>query len=460
MIKFLFSFLMVINIYCGNMVIAQAQKDYQPVFAVHWQYVVSYTHENWAAQVGKSQLLPHSYLSAWKSLPHMFYWDTHFINEGLLLTTNGLDSIAGNNILNLLFAIDSFGYIGNAVVTDWGMNRSQPPYLSAMVRSFYEQKGKGDTAFLRKAYFTLKKEYDFWTDNTTKPLEDHHTSVKALQRYSHHATRTELVELYRVVAERFHFPLDAPEEHQVKTAIPYAVEAGTGMDFTPRFEDRCPDFTAVDLNALLYTYEQNFAWMVNLLRLKDEPDWNKKAKQRKKSLSRYCWSDERGLFLDYDFVNKRHSKVAAITAFQPMWAGMATKNQAAALVKNLPLFETEFGMITTETSGNGKRYQWGETSVWAPMQLMLVQALDRYGYQQEAQRIAAKYLDLVTRNFLKPGPQRASSGNKVLDRKPGATYEKYDRNGNINDDEYLASEMMGWTTGAFLWLYEYVKAKN
>jgi hypothetical protein len=68
-----------------------------------------------------------------------------------------------------------------------------------------------------------------------------------------------------------------------------------------------------------------------------------------------------------------------------------------------------------------------------------------------------KYLDMVTAHFLDPRPARAVGKKGPVVRKPGAAYEKYNRDGLINDDEYLAREMMGWATGAFLWLYDYVQ---
>jgi alpha,alpha-trehalase len=236
-----------------------ANSAYQPVYSSQWKDVAEHIGQNWVKEKSSSKDLPHSYIAVWPGLPFMFYWDTYFINKGLQLTQ--LDSIAKNNCLNLLHAVDSFGFVGNAVITPWGMNRSQPPYLSSMVRDIYEKSKIKDTAFLRKAYFTLKKEYDFWTDTAVSALENHNTSIKGLQRFYHHATADELVELYGQLAGRFNLEIDIPAAEKIKIAIPFAVEAASGMDFTPRFEHRSPDFIAVELNCLLYQYELNFDWM-------------------------------------------------------------------------------------------------------------------------------------------------------------------------------------------------------
>jgi alpha,alpha-trehalase len=429
-------------------------QAYRPQYSKQWKEVTNYIHHDWVKQRSVSNNLPYAYITAWAGLPFMFYWDTYFINEGLLM--NKLDSFAKNNIDNLLYAVDKFGYVGNAVMTDWGMNRSQPPYLSSMVRSVYERSVNKDTVFLRQAYNSLKTEYLFWTDTSANAIEQHNTSIKGLQRFYHHASSKELIILYGELAKRFNLPGDIQDNEKAKIATLYAVEAETGMDFTPRFEHRCPDFIAVELNSLLYVYEINFAWMVKTLQFKNEPDWNSMAMQRKELINEYCWDEKRGLYLDYDYLNKRGSKVAAATTFQLLWTDMASKEQAKRLVKNLPLFETKWGIATVEKCGEIKNYQWGETSVWAPMQVIVAEGLDKYGYKTEAKRIASKFLDIVTKNFIAPVPETFKSDRKNIARKSGSTYEKYKTNGTINDDEYPASEMMGWTAGCFLWCYNYV----
>jgi len=94
------------------------------------------------------------------------------------------------------------------------------------------------------------------------------------------------------------------------------------------------------------------------------------------------------------------------------------------------------------------------------MQLMVVMALDQYNFKSEATRIASKYLDLVSKNYKKPNPQSyINSENKTITRRFGQTYEKYKVDGSINDDEYKASVMMGWTAGSFTWCFNYLQKK-
>ncbi len=433
------------------------QVAFKPRFSNKWENVSKSINANWDVELTKTADLPYIFINSFRNAPFMFYWDTYFVNKGLL--GNNFETVAKWNVQNLLFVVNKFGYMGNAAVTDWGMNRSQPPYLSAMVRDVFEKTGSVDTAFLREAYPVLEKEYHFWTDTSSQAIEQHNTPVKGLQRFYHHASNKELLALFEEVSSRFDISQNITDEEKIKVAIPYAVEAATGMDFTTRFEHRCPDFIALELNCLLYTYEKNFAWMASLLKLKHQNDWESKAELRRKLINKYCWDENSGMYFDYDYVNKRRSKVAAITTFQPLWAGVASKEQAAKVIKNMNVFEGVWGLATTQKTGETKNYQWGEKSLWSPMQVLAVAGLNRYGYKVEAKRVASKYLDLITKNYLKPEPEQYKDQTGLITyRKSGRIYEKYKTDGTINDNEYQANDMMGWTAGAFVFCYQYLNA--
>ena len=49
----------------------------------------------------------------------------------------------------------------------------------------------------------------------------------------------------------------------------------------------------------------------------------KRAEERKNLMRRYLWSDERGMFFDYDYIRQRQTGYVAATTFYPMWAGLA-----------------------------------------------------------------------------------------------------------------------------------------
>lgn len=433
-------------------------KSYKPKSSEQWQELNRFVLSQWDNQLSKADNLPHIFIGPFPDMSFIFYWDTYFTNVGLY--THNMETIAGWNTKNLLSVVDKHGFMGNAAMTNWGMNRSQPPYLSIMVRDFFEKTGEKDTAFLKMAFPILEREYHFWTDTSASAIEQHKTSIPGLQRFSHHASREELLTFYEEIAKRFSLAKDLGDDEKIRLSMPYIVEAATGMDFTNRFQNRAREFVAVELNTLLYVYETNFHWMTNLLGISGEPDWQAKAEKRKELMDFYCWDEKRGLYLDYDFVNKKRNKVAAITTFQPLWAGMASKQQAERVVENMHLFEGEWGLATTEKTGETKSYQWGETSVWAPMQMLTVLGLQNYGYEKEAKRIASKYLDLLSKNYISPVPVAFVWKGENKMREPGHIYEKYTTDGNINDHEYAARYMIGWSGGTAAFCYKFLFPDN
>lgn len=438
-------------------------------YASQYDSVYTYIQSNWTQYLKEGSMdtlfpaLPNPGISYLDDLLTQFYWDSFFNNEGLLLEETN-HYIAKYHVDNLLFEADTLGFVPNMNAT-WAQSRSQPPYLSMMVRSYYEKSGSKDVAWLKNAYRILMKEYGFWMDTSPSKLETHLTEgIPSLVRYFHHGDTADLLGIYDHMVSRLHYPADAPLSQKLIDAVPFIVEAGTGMDFTPRFEGRCSDFLAVDLNANLYLYEKNFAWMVSLLGLKDQPNWISLAEQRKEMINRYLWNEERGLYLDYDFVNKRSGKVAAATTFSPLYAGLASPEQAKRVLQNLHLFEHDFGLSVVDMNTKEElNYMWGNDDLWAPMQYLAIAGLRNYGFDDDAKRIAIKWMDLITKNYIDPIPAVAlNNGDTSYIRSPGRTYEKYNlkNGGSINDDEYPSLEILCWSSAIYCYAYDYVKSGN
>ena len=405
--------------------------------------------QNWNGEITTNKYLPYSYVTAYPNDSCMYYWDTYFINKGLIATKQ--IKLAKQNTLNLLNVVSKLGFVANASITSWGMNRSQPPYLSMMVRDVYE--ADRDVQFLREAYPLLKMEYHFWTDNGSSVIEDHHTDIEGLQRFSHHATKEDLISFYNYLSGRLPMEMDISAGQKILIASDYTAEAETGMDFTPRFENHCTQFIAVDLNCLLYCLENNLEWMCHELKLSDQANWSKLAQKRKTLINRYCWDEKSGMYYDFNFVTHKKSEVAAVTTFQPLWAGIASVHQARKVLGNIQLFETPYGLTTTVKGSNDQKYQWGSNSIWAPMQLIAVEGMRRYGFNKEANKTAINFMGLIAKNYASPSSTKTDLPVK---RKPGVTYEKYKSDGTINDDEYIANIMMGWTAGVYNCLYQMV----
>ena len=365
----------------------------------------------------------------------LFYWDTYFTNLGLL--SLGDLRQAKNNVDDILYLIERHGYMPNAANTGL-LNRSQPPYASMMVREVYER--TGDREWLRGAVETLKKEYDFWMTERITP--------SGLNRHFNSATREELLGFYGYLCSD-RFPkmgkVQRTDDEKVAIASNYLSEAEGGWDFNPRFGGVCEEYNPVDLNANLYIYERNFAWFCRELGQNGAKNWEKKAKTRRNLIQKLCFEPSAGLFYDYDYVTGRRSGIFSSAVFNLLWAGIPTTEQAASLVENLDRLECAHGIAACEDGERDAVYQWDWPNAWASFNTLAVIGLDKYGYVADAARIAEKYLDSVS----------------AICGRTGQLWEKYNAvTGDIDvKDEYaMPGDFMGWTAGAYLLCYDYLRA--
>lgn len=364
---------------------------------------------------------------------NMFYWDTYFTNLGLL--SIGDVQQAKNNVDNIVYLIEKFGYMPNASNVSL-LNRSQPPYASMMARDVYEK--TGDREWLLKVLRTLEKEYAWWMSERVAP--------NGLNRHGNSATEEELTEFFIYLrAERFPFlrDRDFSREDILRIASGYLSEAESGWDFNPRFEGRCEDFNPLDLNANLYLYEKNFAWFYRELGLKGASVWEKKAAARRKLMLKLFVDPKTGLMYDYDYVNGRLSKVYSAAVFNALWAGIPSRARAVAIVRELGRLECEHAVSACEENDAPVVYQWDRPNAWASFNTLAVAGLDRYGYKAEARRIASKYVESVSAIF---------GRTQQLWEKFNAVTGDID----VKDEYAMPGDFMGWTAGAFIYCQDYL----
>ncbi|MGH7239019.1 MAG: trehalase family glycosidase, partial [Candidatus Saccharimonadales bacterium] len=178
--------------------------------------------------------------------------------------------------------------------------------------------------------------------------------------------------------------------------------------------------------------------------------------------------------------------------FYPLWAGLATKEQARQSVRALGWFENNGGLANTQKGGlhsyriyavgarslraahrrstsalsvflnyfrmgrsivslpqrqlglpgsnmSSKRRifkQWDYPNGWAPQQYIVTSGLLRYGYRDDARRLAKKWLDL----------------NKKVFQRTGLFWEKYNVvDGDIGKEgRYPSQTGFGWTNAVFV----------
>lgn len=293
----------------------------------------------------------------------MYYWDSYFTAQGLL-DKKHKDLVLGT-LENLLYMYRRFNIIPNASRT-YLMGRSQPPFLTTFIWDVYDAFDM-DKKWLDRAMKTALSEYETVWMGTAKP---HHRQVhQGLSRY-----------------------YDINHIHDL-------AETESGWDMNQRFNRRCLNFLPVDLNALLYKYETDFARYYKLKQdTKAVAKWDVAAEARLKTMNKLMYSDLKNWYYDYNFEKKRKGTVTSLAGFYPMWAGMASEKQAREMVKSLRRFEQRGGLSTTDTQPFNQFMpgtiptQWAYPNGWAPLHFIVVKGLQRYGYTREAEKIVQKWL--------------------------------------------------------------------
>ncbi len=313
--------------------------------------------------------LPHPYLvpsyrtKTGFDYNEMYYWDSYFMVQGLLDAEH--KELVCGILDNLLFLFKRFKVIPNASRT-YLTGRSQPPFLTSFIFDLY-QKYDLDKDWLKASIEVAQEEYQTVWMGVSKPNER---------------------QVYRGLSRHY----DINYLHDL-------AEAESGWDMTPRFERRALNFLPVDLNALLYKYEEDFARVARIFDNKREAaQWDAAAAARKATMDELMWDHIRGLYYDYNYVKQKRGNTSSLAAYYPMWAGMADEKQAAALVRALRRFEHKGGLSTTDALPLGQFVlgslptQWAYPNGWAPLHVIIVRALERYGYHRDARRIAIKWL--------------------------------------------------------------------
>ncbi|MGH9446746.1 MAG: trehalase family glycosidase, partial [Terriglobia bacterium] len=108
--------------------------------SVHLEHLPEVIHQ--LGQLGEHRInpqgllyLPHPYIVPGGMFNEMYGWDSYFILRGLL--DDNKIALARGIVENFYFEIDHYGAILNAN-RGYTLERSQPPFLTAMVRAVYE----------------------------------------------------------------------------------------------------------------------------------------------------------------------------------------------------------------------------------------------------------------------------------------------------------------------------------
>ncbi len=345
--------------------------------------------------------LPRPYLVPGGRFVEMYGWDSYFMARGALAA--GRLDLARDLLEDLLYQIERYGKIGNSN-RSYHRGRSQPPFLTRLALELVDRLPAGERApLLRRTAAAGERELrEIW-------YAPPRITDSGLSRY-HDEARGPPPEVRR---ETYKLWRDDPAFFDHQRAV-----RESGWDMTLRFGERGHLVAPVCLNALLYGYERDMAAIYRRLdgeRSADAARHEHAAAAHKQRIDRLMWDPARGLYFDFDVEKKQRTDYETVASFYPLFVGLASAEQARAVVGSLDRFLMPGGLAVSSRASREKagaeQLQWDWPFGWAPHQVIAVDGLRRYGFTAEADEIAHRWVSLIV---------------EVASRNNGLIVEKYD----------------------------------
>jgi alpha,alpha-trehalase len=398
----------------------------------------------------------------------MYGWDSYFESVGLII--DGKVALAKAMADNFQYEIENYGKILNAN-RSYYLTRTQPPFYTSLIKEVYEV--TKDKKWLKSHLETAIKEYE-----TVWMVPNKRLTKNGLNRFladglgvPPECEAGHFDAIFKPVAKALNISIEnyiegyQNEEIKNKALDVYFLNdrsvRESGHDTSYRIDGNCSELNMVDLNAFLYKYEIDFAEIIALefenrfsynTQNYTSNYWTKKANQRKQLANTYLWNEEKGMYFDYNITLEIKSEFISATTFMPLWAKMASKEQAKKLVKTaIPLLKKQGGIAGSTQKSAGivsterPQRQWDFPNGWAPHQMLIWKGLLHYNYTKEVQELVYRWLFMITKN--------AVDYNGTIPEKydvVSATHKVFAEYGNVGTDfEYITEEGFGWMNASY-----------
>lgn len=384
--------------------------------------------------------LPYAYVVPGGRFNEQFYWDSYFIMLGLAVDDKW-DVIEGM-IKNFAYMIRKFGFIPTANRT-YFTSRSQPPFFSHMVRLLASHKGK---RILVEYLPYLLQEYRFWMKGVNKLAKQEHRAFARvvetkdgdrMNRYYDNKTTPRPESLQEDVVTAQH----SADREAERLYLHLRSAAESGWDFSSRwFTDpddirtiHTADIIPVDLNVLLYQLENTIADAYRVFRHPlGARKFDKLARKRADAINKFCWDEKAHFYMDYNFHHAQTTGRLSLAGVFPLFAGIASKDQAASVAT---IIDADFlkpgGLVTTLVNNS---QQWDAPNGWAPLHYIVIEGLRNYGYDTLANEIKQRWIATNTTVF--------STDHKLVEK-----YNVMGGSGLGGGGEYALQDGFGWTNG-------------
>lgn len=401
----------------------------------------------------------------------IYGWDSYFEGVGLILDDR-ID-LAMAMVDNFCYQLTHYGKILNAN-RSYYLTRTQPPFLTSFIIDVFRSGNDIPLEWLKETTLTAIKEYE-----TVWMVKGKRLCENGLNRYlaegigiPPETEKGHFDEVLAEFAEKAKLPKEEFEEKyrsgeiQNKELDNYFIHdrslRESGHDTSWRLDDVCAHLNTVDLNSLLYVYEEDFKYIIKQYfkgklvspegKTYTDSYWREKSELRKQRMNELLWNEEKGSYFDYNFELTKPTYFESATNFYPLWAKVCSQEQAIVMVKKLMThFKAKGGVLaTTEASvkeiGKGKApRQWDYPNGWAPHQMLIWKGLLNYNFKKEAQELIYRWLWMITRN--------AVDYNGTIPEKydvVNCTHKVYAEYGNVGTQfDYITTSGFGWMNASY-----------
>ena len=365
----------------------------------------------------------------------LYYWDSLFTALGLV--ADGRPDLVRALTDNFVDLTERYGHVPNGA-RSYYLSRSQPPVLAELMALVPPTEMAKRRRWLR----ALRTEHRFWTAGERCAVPGRPCARVVVMPGG--------AVLGRYFDDRA-APRDEAYAEDIATAAgsprPAAAvwrdlraAAESGWDFSTRWladpqrlaTIRTTAVVPVDLNAWLFALERRIA--LESAALHDPATaraFTARADARAAAVRRWLWVPAEGRFADWDLEAGRPTPVLSAATLMPLFVGLATPAQAAAVATTVHARLLAPGGLRTTTAASGQ--QWDAPNGWAPLQWIAVAGLDRYGERALADAVACRFLATITATYAETG--RLLEKYDVETRRPGG------------GGEYPTQDGFGWTNG-------------
>ncbi len=388
--------------------------------------------------------LPYPYIVPGGRFREIYYWDSYFTMLGL--KESGEIETMRHLIDNFKYLINTYGHIPNGN-RSYYLSRSQPPFFSLMVALL----AKADEMEVYKLYVdAMEKEYNYWTSGYSTIKKG--TAVKKLVRLADGSILSRYCdELFIPRQESWADDVETAGKSKRDKKIVYnhlRSAAESGWDFSSRWlaDDndlssiQTTDIIPVDLNSLLHDTEQQLADYYDRY---DNPVKSKlyktRAQKRYMALRKYCFNIKEKIYYDYNWKQRKQTGKFTPASFFPIWLIDLTPDSKEELAraageKLKSVLLKDGGVLSTVVSN---KQQWDAPNGWAPLQWVVIAALEKGDQPELAKDIATRWIKL----------------NNDVYQRTGKLMEKYnvvDTKLEAGGGEYPGQDGFGWTNGVLL----------